>query len=91
MLFTPGKHELDVMVNQTPLHSDQFEEITIYDLYGQDLPQSVIDAAGIHFGWTYAELEKYSGEYENTGIGFKLVQPLDADLAEEEMVQWIYM
>ena len=84
MLFTPGKHELDVMVNQTPLHSDQFEEITIYDLYGQDLPQSVIDAAGIHFGWTYAELEKYSGEYENTGIGFKLVQPLDADLAEEE-------
>lgn len=84
MLFTPGKHELEIMVNQTPLHADQFEEITIYDLYGQDLPQSVIDAAGVHYGWTYAELEKYSGEYENTGIGFKLVQPLDAALAEEE-------
>ena len=84
MLFTPGKHELEIMVNQTPLHADQFEEITIYDLYGQDLPQSVIDAAGVHYGWTYAELEKYSGEYENTGIGFKLIQPLDAALAEEE-------
>src|SRR5699024_452758 len=34
MLFTPGKHELEIMVNQTPLHADQFEEITIYDLYG---------------------------------------------------------
>lgn len=84
MLFTPGKHELEIMVNQTPLHADQFEEITIYDLYGQDLPQSIIDAAGVHYGWTYAELEKYSGEYENTGIGFKLIQPLDAALAEEE-------
>lgn len=84
MLFTPGKHELEIMVNQTPLYADQFEEITIYDLYGQDLPQSVIDAAGVHYGWTYAELEKYSGEYENTGIGFKLIQPLDAALAEEE-------
>lgn len=84
MLFTPGKHELDILVNQTPLHSDQFEELTIYDLYSQDVPQSVIDAAALHFGWTYSELEKYSGEYENTGIGFKILQPLDVDLAEEE-------
>lgn len=84
MLYTPGKHELSIMVNQIPLHEDQFEEITIYDLYGQQLPESVIEAAGNHFGWTLAELEKYSGEYENTGIGFKIVQPLDVPLAEEE-------
>ena len=84
MLYTPGKHELEVMVNQIPLHEDQFEEITIYDLYGQYLPDSVVEAAAAHFGWTLAELEKYSGEYENTGIGFKLVEPLDVALAEEQ-------
>ena len=84
MLFTPGKHELDVMVNQIPLHSDQFEEITIYDVYGDSLPQSVIDAMSAHYGWTLTELEKYSGEYENTGIGFKLINPLDVKLEEEE-------
>ena len=84
MHYTPGKHELEIMVNQIPLHEDQFEEITIYDIYGGVLPQSIIDAAGKHFGWTYSELEKYSGEYENTGIGFKIVQPLDVPLAEEQ-------
>lgn len=84
MLFTPGKHELEVMVNQIPLHSDQFEEITIYDVYGDSLPQSVIDAMSTHYGWTLIELEKYSGEYENTGIGFKLINPLDVKLEEEE-------
>lgn len=84
MLYTPGKHELEVMVNQIPLHEDQFEEITIYDLYGDYIPESVIDAAAKHYGWTLAELEKYSGEYENTGIGFKIVEPLDVPLAEEQ-------
>lgn len=84
MLYTPGKHELSIMVNQIPLHEDQFEEITIYDLYGHSLPDSVTEAAGTHFGWTLAELEKYSGEYENTGVGFKIIEPLDVSLAEEE-------
>lgn len=84
MLYTPGKHELEVMVNQIPLHSDQFEEITIYDIYGDNLPESVMEAMAVHYGWTLAELEKYSGEYENTGIGFKLIDPLDVPLAEEE-------
>lgn len=84
MLFTPGKHELSVIVNQSPLHEDQFEEITIYDLYGQSLPQTVTYAATNFFGWDYQTLEKYSGEYENTGIGFKIAMPLDVPLAEEE-------
>lgn len=84
MLFTPGKHELSIIVNQAPLHEDQFEEITIYDLYGQVLPPSVTEAANNYFGWSYDVLEKYSGEYENTGIGFKLAMPLDVPLAEED-------
>ncbi|MGL4877930.1 hypothetical protein [Paraclostridium dentum] len=50
LLYTPGKHELDVMVNQMLLHSDQFKEITVYDLYTAELPPSVLKAAEDHFG-----------------------------------------
>lgn len=84
MMFTPGKHELSLMINQVPLHDDQFEEITIYDLYSGMLPESVINAMKNHFGWDTQTLETLSGEYEDTGIGFKIKQPLDVDLAEED-------
>lgn len=84
MFYTPGKHELDVLVNQMILHQDQFEEITVYDLYSSNVPDSVLDAAMTHFGWTKAEIENYSGEYENTGIGFYIKEPLDVALSEED-------
>lgn len=84
MLYTPGKNELTVMINQMLLHNDQFEEITIYDLYSDNLPDTVAEAAKEHFGWTMQVIEKMSGEYENTGIGFKLKQPVDVSLAEED-------
>lgn len=84
MFYTPGKHELEVLVNQMILHEDQYEEITVYDLYDSNLPQSVKDAAMNHFGWTQQEIENYSGEYENTGIGFFIKEPLDVPLAEED-------
>lgn len=84
MFYTPGKHELDVLVNQMILHEDQYEEITVYDLYSANLPQSVIDAAMNHFNWTKQEIENYSGEFENTGIGFYIKEPLDVALSEED-------
>ena len=84
MLFTPGKHELSLMINQIPLHDDQFEEITIYDLYSDALPNSVEKAMKNHFGWDNQTLETISGEYENTGIGFKIKQPIDVDIDEED-------
>ena len=84
MLFTPGKHELSIMINQIPLHDDQFEEISIYDLYSEILPDSVMTAMKTHFGWDNQTLETISGEYENTGIGFKIKQPIDVDIAEED-------
>jgi hypothetical protein len=89
MLYTPGRNELSLMINQMPLHRDQFEEITIYDLLGRDevgntfdnkIPDTVAEAAAIHFGWTKKNLEDAANEYENTGIGFKLVDPLDCGL-----------
>ncbi len=89
MLFTPGRNELRLMINQMMLHRDQFEEITVYDLLGRDevgntidnkIPTTVAEAAAIHFGWTKKDLESAANEYENTGIGFKLVDPLDCGL-----------
>ena len=89
MLFTPGRNELSIHINQMVLHSDQFEEITVYDLYGKDangdeifdkVPQSVANAADIYYGWTKLELEKMVNDYDNTGIGFKLIEPLDCGL-----------
>ncbi len=89
MLFTPGRNELSVHINQMVLHADQFEEITVYDLYGKDadgneifdkIPQSVANAAAIYYDWTKLELEKMINDYDNTGIGFKLVDPLDCGL-----------
>ena len=50
MFYTPGKHELEVLVNQMLLHEDQYEEITVYDLYDANMPSSVLDAAMNHFG-----------------------------------------
>lgn len=84
MLYTPGKHELSLLINQIPLHDDQFEEITVYDLYSGMLPGNIINGAKNHFGWDEQTLETISGDYENTGIGFKIKQPLDVDLNEED-------
>lgn len=84
MLYTPGKHELTLLINQIPLHDDQFEEITVYDLYSGALPEKIISGAKNHFGWDEQTLETISGDYENTGIGFKIKQPLDVDLNEED-------
>lgn len=83
MLFTPDKHELSVMINQIPLHADQFEEITIYDLFFEALPSSVVESAKQYFGWDDLTIDSINGDYENVGIGFKLKQPIDVDIDEE--------
>lgn len=44
------------------------------------IPKSVARAAAIYYGWTWAELEKMVNDYDNTGIGFKLIEPLDSGL-----------
>lgn len=83
MMFTPGLKELEVNINQIPLYSDQFEEITIVDLYGTNLPDSVADAAREKFGYSYDIINSLNGEYENIGIGFRLLEPLDVGVDEE--------
>ena len=82
MLFTPNRHELSIHINQMVLHEDQFEEITIHDLYGENdkIPKEVKDTASVYYGWTKLEIEKMVDDYDNTGIGFMLLEPLDSGL-----------
>lgn len=49
MQFVPGMKELDILIDNAPLMSDQFSEI----------------------------VQKGEHEYEDIGIGFKLIEPLD--------------
>lgn len=47
---------------------------------GGHFPVSVARGAAIYFGWTREELDKFIDDYDNTGIGFKLAEPLDSGL-----------
>ena len=87
MLFTPGRNELSILINQMILHADQFEEITVFDMLGRDangisfeskIPEAVAIGAAASFGWNKQELERLANDYDNTGIGFKLIEPLDS-------------
>ena len=97
MLFTPGRNELSILINQMVLHADQFEEITVFDLlesFKEDnsksnkdikIPYNVAVGAAANFGWSKVAIENMIDEktgnindFDNTGIGFKLIEPLDS-------------
>ena len=94
MLFTPNRGELTVMVNQIPLHEDQYKEIRIKDLDpDSELPKEIRDAAANHFGWTTDYINKnYLDEdsFDNSGIGFYLLEPLDASKNAESSIYTDY-
>lgn len=72
--FTPYKNELAIMINQTPLHRDQFIEITIDDIMSNE---TLIKMATSHYGYTIEQLENLKNDGRNIGLGFKLLNPLD--------------
>lgn len=83
MLYTPGRNELSLLINQIPLHSDQFEEISFIDLVEDRLPKKVRTAAENYFGWDIGIQSRYNEEFDNLGIGFKISEPLDVKLDQE--------
>lgn len=84
MHFTPNRKQLSVMINQMYLHEDQFKEITVYDLYDIEksgIPKEVRDAAALKFGWTTEYIQdKFNDNFDSSGIGFMLMEPLDAGI-----------
>lgn len=72
--FTPYKNELSLMIEQIPLHRDQFIELTVEDVLNSDeLTQIAID----HYGWTNELLQDIKDNNLEVGIGFKLLNSLD--------------
>lgn len=72
--YTPYKNELNILIDQIPLHRDQFSEITVNDvLQNQELTNIAINS----YGYTLKMLEELENSYLDLGIGFKLTNRLD--------------
>lgn len=77
MLFTPGKNSLSVMIDQIPLHSDQFVEITANDAIASENSEEIKRKLVNYYGYKEDfNLTVLNEEYENIGLGFKLDAPL---------------
>lgn len=75
MRFIPGKNELDVMIEQYPLHSHQYTELTLADAIESGLSELLIQKGYV--------LDEEFTDYQNAGIGFCLSSRLaDATYVE---------
>jgi hypothetical protein len=72
--FTPYKNELSIIVDQIPLHRDQFEEITIEKILNN---AELLSLATTYYGYSNDYLQGLSNEYGNLGLGFNFVNALD--------------
>lgn len=82
MLFTPNRHEVDVYVNQFPLHSDQYIELTLDNVFDY-APQCVIDSLFKDENYHWANYKTTAlNKDEDTGLGIMLIEPLDARYSE---------
>lgn len=90
MLYVPQSSSLEVMIDQTYLHSDQFDEITIDDaIAGEDavMLQKILPK---YYNYKNdLEIHSLRKDYENTGIGFKLEKPLQKKAYVEAIVTHI--
>lgn len=85
MRFTPYKNELNILIDQTLLHRDQFIEITLEDILAD--PNGLGKMAINDYGYTNEYLQNLKIEYENVGLGFRFVNSLDRACFIEAQVQ----
>lgn len=76
MLFSPANNEVDVMINQMPLHKDQYSEIML-DMLDM-LPPEVKRAISDVYGWDDNTIHRMNELYDDVGIGVMLNNPLDS-------------
>lgn len=87
-LFTPDKNCLEVLIDQIPLHNDQFKEITMIDAIASEDADMIKRKLISYYGYNDEfSMENIHEEYENIGIGFKLNAPLDKDSYVEVRVK----
>ena len=88
MLFTPDSNALEIMINQIPLHNDQFKEITMIDAIASEDADMIKSKLVNYYGYPEEfNMEDVHEEYENIGIGFKLNAPLDENSYVEVRVK----
>lgn len=73
MRFVPGRNSLDLIIDQIPLHTDQFKELTIADASDPEIYNLLVS----QYGYPVEILDSLSQDYENLGIGFQLGTALD--------------
>lgn len=76
MFFTPGRNEVEVMINQAPLHKDQYTELSLELL--PSLPIEVQNTIADVYGWDEGRLSTLSDMYDDIGIGIILNNSLDS-------------
>lgn len=87
-LYTPGKHCLEILIDQIPLHDDQYEEITMLDAIASEDAASIRHKMISYYGYNDEfDIQNVHEEYENIGIGFRLDAPLDKNSYVEVRVK----
>ena len=87
-LFTPGKNCLEILVDQIPLHNDQFKEITMLDAIASEDASMIRKKLINYYGYNDEfDMQNIHEEYENIGVGFKLDAPLDKNTYVEVRVK----
>lgn len=82
--FTPCKNELSILINQIPLHKDQFVELTVSDILNSD---ELTNMAILNYGYTIDTLQQIKDECLDVGVGFKFVNVLDEPAFIEVNIQ----
>jgi len=88
LLYTPDSNALEIMINQIPLHNDQFKEITMIDAIASEDADMIKAKLVKYYGYPEEfDMEDVHEEFENIGIGFKLNAPLDENSYVEVRVK----
>ena len=88
LMFTPETNALEIMIDQIPLHNDQFKEITIADAVASEDADMIKAKLVKYYGYNEEfSMEDIHEEYEDIGIGFKLNAPLDKNSYVEVRVK----
>lgn len=74
MRYVPNRNSLEILIDQTPLHSDQFEELTLADAITDPTLHHMLVS---EFGYTPEFIDEMNQSYENIGVGFRLGSLLD--------------
>lgn len=88
LMFTPETNALEIMIDQIPLHNDQYKEITIADAVASEDADMIKAKLVKYYGYNEEfSMEDIHEEYEDIGIGFKLNAPLDKNSYVEVRVK----